>query len=149
MSAVTTATKRAKREERLHIEDPLLSFRIDATSPPRLNSCSLDGTDHLFCHGCFTAIKQRKPPKYSALNGVNVSLCQNYPAAHQDLTLTEECLIARGHPIASIVKLRPHGVPPTNRNPALSSTSCPVQRSTSRTRSRSSGSVTGHLPPRT
>jgi hypothetical protein len=27
----------------------------------------LDGTDYLFCHACFTAIKQRNPPKYSAL----------------------------------------------------------------------------------
>ena len=40
--------------------------------------------------------------------------CQGYPAARnpadlQGLTLTEECLITRGHPIASIVKLRPHG----------------------------------------
>ena len=118
MSAVTAATERVcgscgrfieKDVSRLSVEDPLLlPFRVDATSPPRLDSCSLDGTDYLFCHGCFNAIKQRKPPKYSALNAVNVSFCQDYPDALKGLTLTEECLIARGHPIASIVKLRPH-----------------------------------------
>src|ERR1700735_4151387 len=118
MSAVTAATERLcgscggfieKDLSRLSVEDPLrLPFRVDATSPPRLDSCSLDGTDYLFCHGCFNTIKQRKPPKYSALNAVNVSFCQDYPTALKGLTLTEECLIARGHPIASIVKLRPH-----------------------------------------
>jgi uncharacterized protein DUF6570 len=119
MSAVTAAIERIcgscgrfveQRVFRLSVEDPLLlPFRVDAASPPRLDSCALDGTDYLFCQPCFTAIKQRNPPKYSALNGVNVSLCQNYPAALEGLTLTEECLIARGHPIASIVKIRPHG----------------------------------------
>jgi hypothetical protein len=119
MSAVTAATERVcgscgrfieKGVFRLSVEDPLLlPFRIDATSPPRLDSCSLDGPDYLFCQSCFTAIKQLKPPKYSALNAVNVSFCQDYPVALQGLTLTEERLIARGHPIASIVKLRPHG----------------------------------------
>jgi hypothetical protein len=119
MSAVIAATQRVcgscgrfieKTVFRLSVEDPLLlPFGVDATSPPCLDSCSLDGTDYLFCRGCVTAIKQRRPPKYSALNAVNVSFCQHYPAALQGLTLTEECLIARGHPIASIVKLRPHG----------------------------------------
>jgi uncharacterized protein DUF6570 len=95
---------------RLPAEDPLLlPFRADAASPPRLDSCSMDGSDYLFCLPCFTAIRQKNPPKYSALNGVNVDFCQNHPAALEDLTLTEECLIARGHPVASILKLRPHG----------------------------------------
>jgi hypothetical protein len=119
MSAVTTAIERIcgscgsfieKRVFRLPVEDPLLlPFHTDAASTPRLDSCSLHGTDYLFCYACFTAIRQRKPPKYSALNGVNVSFCQDYPVTLLGLTLTEECLIARGHPIASIVKLRPQG----------------------------------------
>ncbi len=71
------------------------------------------GSDYLFCHSCFTAIQRRCSPKFSALNAVNVSFCQDYPHAIRDLTLTEECLIARSHPIASILKLRPNGA----RNP--------------------------------
>jgi uncharacterized protein DUF6570 len=95
---------------RLSAEDPLLlPFRADTTSS-RLDSCAMDGSDYLFCLPCFTAIKKKNPPKYSALNGVNVVFCQNYPAVLENLTLTEECLIARGHPVASILKLRPHGV---------------------------------------
>ena len=119
MSAVVAATERVcgscggfieKEVFRLAVEDPLLlPFRLDAASPPRLDSCALDGTNYLFCRACFTAISRRRPPKFSALNAVNVSFCQSYPAALQGLTLTEECLVARGHPIASIVKLRPHG----------------------------------------
>ena len=40
---------------------------------------------------------------------MNVTFCQHYPSVLEELTLTEECLIARSHPIASILKLRPNG----------------------------------------
>ena len=45
-------------EERLSAPPLLLPFRVHATSPPRLDSCSLDGTDHLLpwlLHGHQTA----------------------------------------------------------------------------------------------
>ncbi|KAF3012721.1 hypothetical protein E8E15_000287 [Penicillium rubens] len=48
-------------------------------------------------------------PKFSAKNLVNVSLCQDYPSALAELTLVEECVIARCHPLGVIVKLRPGG----------------------------------------
>jgi Domain of unknown function (DUF6570) len=93
---------------RLSENDPLL-LHVGSAVSPRLDSCALVGTEYLFCRPCFTAIHQGAPPKYSALNAVNVTFCQHYPAVLRDLTLTEECLIARGHPIASILKLRPLG----------------------------------------
>lgn len=38
-----------------------------------------------------------------------MALCQHYPDALKDLTLTEEYLIAKSHPVGVIVKLRPGG----------------------------------------
>jgi hypothetical protein len=90
-------------------DNPLLKpFYTGPGSSPRLDACALDQNDYLFCHPCFKQIQRRCPPKYSALNGVNVTFCQDYPSVLRDLTLTEECLIARSHPIASILKLRPN-----------------------------------------
>jgi hypothetical protein len=40
---------------------------------------------------------------------VNVTLCQHYPDALKELTLTEEYLIAKSHPVGVVVKLRPGG----------------------------------------
>lgn len=48
-------------------------------------------------------------PKFSAKNLVNVTLCQDYPSALEDLTLTEEYLIAMCHPLGVVLKLRPGG----------------------------------------
>jgi hypothetical protein len=49
-------------------------------------------------------------PKFSALNAVNVTMCQNYPAELEDLTLMEEYTVARCHPIGAILKLKPNGI---------------------------------------
>jgi Domain of unknown function (DUF6570) len=87
----------------------LVRFYAGPDSSPQLDSCALIGNNYLFCSRCFKAIRKGLPPKYSALNCVNVSFCQNYPGALQDLTVTEECLIARSHPIACVLKLRPNG----------------------------------------
>lgn len=40
---------------------------------------------------------------------MNVTLCQHYPDALKELTLTEEYLIAKSHPVGVVVKLRPGG----------------------------------------
>ncbi|KAI3286470.1 hypothetical protein DTO002I6_8141 [Penicillium roqueforti] len=48
-------------------------------------------------------------PKFSAKNMVNVTLCQNYSSALEDLTLSEEYLIAKCHPLGVVLKLRPGG----------------------------------------
>jgi hypothetical protein len=91
-------------------DDPFLQpFSIEPGLPLRLDSCTLFENSYQFCQPCHTAIQQRYPPKFSALNAVNVSLYQDYPCILKDLTLIEECLIARSYPIASILKLRPNG----------------------------------------
>src|SRR6267154_6783230 len=41
-----------------------------------------------------TAVSRGDIPKFSALNLVNVTMCQHYPSALEDLTAIEECLIA-------------------------------------------------------
>jgi len=70
-----------------------------------------------FCSQCHTAIRRSIIPKFSAENLVNVSMCQHYPPALEDLTPVEECLIARCHPVGTILKLRPGGhASPTNYN---------------------------------
>lgn len=54
-----------------------------------------------FCVACHSAVSRGKVPKFSALNLLNVTLCQDYPSALEDLTAVEECLIARCHPQAA------------------------------------------------
>jgi hypothetical protein len=48
------------------------------------------------------------------MNGVNVTMCQDYPTELEDLTLIEQYAIARSHPVGAILKLRPNGL----QNPA-------------------------------
>src|SRR5271163_2880415 len=77
---------------------------------------SLDDCGHYentwgFCTSCYTALRHCAIPKFSAKNLVNVTMCQYYPAALEDLTVVEECLIAKCHPIGTILKLRPGGRP--------------------------------------
>lgn len=43
------------------------------------------------------------------MNSINVCTCQNYPEELKDLSLIEEAVIARAHPVISIIKLRPSG----------------------------------------
>lgn len=44
-------------------------------------------------------------------------MCQDYPSALEDLTPVEECLIAKCHPVSTILKLQPRGhSAPTNYN---------------------------------
>ena len=42
-------------------------------------------------------------------NYVNITTCQHYLPALKDLTPVEECLIAKCHPLGTILKLRPGG----------------------------------------
>lgn len=74
-----------------------------------LDSCgSIDGFWYL-CSLCHAALLRGSIPKLSAKNNVNVTLCQHYPNALKDLTLPEEYLIAKSHPVGVVVKLRPGG----------------------------------------
>lgn len=63
----------------------------------------------IFCNICFVAIAASKPPKFGLVNAVNTTCCHEFPAELNDLTLVEEALIARAHPVSSILKLRPAG----------------------------------------
>jgi hypothetical protein len=82
-----------------------------------LDRCGYHGNTWAFCSLCYAAIRRNSIPKFSAENFVNVTMCQDYPSALEDLTPVEECLIAKCHPIGTIIKLRPGGrASPTNYN---------------------------------
>src|ERR1700735_1805330 len=76
-----------------------------------LDNCGRHGDDWQFCSQCHSALRRGKFPKFSARNFVNVTMCQDYPSALEDLTAIEECLIAICHPVGRILKLRPGGRP--------------------------------------
>src|SRR5271167_1446059 len=79
----------------------------------QLDNCGIADGSYRVCEACFDALSGIRIPKFSALNAVNVSMCQHYPQELEDLTLMEEYAIARSHPIGTILKLKPNGV----RNP--------------------------------
>jgi uncharacterized protein DUF6570 len=62
-----------------------------------------------FCSPCRSALREGKVPKLSAKNSINVTMCQHYPSALEGLTSVEESLIAKCHPVGTILKLRPGG----------------------------------------
>ena len=74
-----------------------------------LDHCGQKIDEYYFCLLCHYSMKQKKVSKFSSLNKVNVVMCQNYPPVLETLTLVEEMLIARCHPVMSILKLRPNG----------------------------------------
>lgn len=84
--------------------DPLLLPLGDA-----LDRCAQRERTWDVCLPCHKALIRGTIPKFSARNLVNVTLCQDYPSVLDDLTLTEECVIAKCHPLGVIVKLRPGG----------------------------------------
>lgn len=72
-----------------------------------LDHCAKHGDDWDLCLSCLKSLSQNALPRFSALNCVNMTLCQNYPSVLDDLTPVEECLIAKCHPLGIIIKLRP------------------------------------------
>jgi hypothetical protein len=72
-----------------------------------LDRCGYEDGSWSFCKPCHADILRGKIPKFSALNHVNVIKCDDHPVALQDLTVVEECVLARRHPIGAILKLRP------------------------------------------
>lgn len=74
-----------------------------------LDSCGRHENEWDVCLTCLKSLSQNALPKLSALNRVNMTICQNYPAVLETLTLVEECLIAMCHPLGIILKLRPGG----------------------------------------
>jgi hypothetical protein len=74
-----------------------------------LDYCGRHESEWDVCLTCLKSLSQNALPKFSALNRVNMTMCQNYPAVLESLTPVEECLIARCHPLGIILKLRPGG----------------------------------------
>ncbi|KFZ23650.1 hypothetical protein V502_01866 [Pseudogymnoascus sp. VKM F-4520 (FW-2644)] len=72
-----------------------------------LDNCGRRGDTWQLCVPCHTALSRGNIPKFSAQNLINVTTCQTYPSALEGLTPVEECLIAKCHPIGTILKLRP------------------------------------------
>ncbi|KAN0066719.1 hypothetical protein V8E54_015189, partial [Elaphomyces granulatus] len=72
-----------------------------------LDKCGYHNGWWSFCTNCYNDILRNKIPKFSILNSINMLTCENYPTELKDLTLVEESVIARRHPIGGILKLRP------------------------------------------
>jgi len=104
----------AKVESKLiPVDDDRLRSMKSSEGVVQLDNCSIMDGAYQFCKTCFNALNGGRIPKFSALNAVNVTMCQHYPAELENLTLAEQFTIARGHPIGTILKLKPNGV----RNP--------------------------------
>jgi hypothetical protein len=95
--------------------------QTDFILPPQdsLDHCGHHENYWDFYTSCHTAFSHGDIPKFSALNLVNVTMCQHYPSALEDLTAIEECLIAKCHPVSTILKLRPGGRPSSSNYNAL------------------------------
>ncbi|CEO59600.1 hypothetical protein PMG11_04272 [Penicillium brasilianum] len=74
-----------------------------------LDCCGYKDGFCTLCSACYAALLRGSVPRFSAKNNINVTLCQHYPDALKDLSLTEESLIAASHPVGVVVKLRPGG----------------------------------------
>ena len=95
----------------VHQGDPffMLGINSHAFTSLSLDQCGYVRGSFLFCKSCFRYIKDLKFPKFGATNIINVCACQDYPDVFKEITLVEEAVIARAHPIISILKLRPSG----------------------------------------
>ena len=59
-----------------------------------LDYCGQEIDEYCFCLPCHYSMKQKKVPKFSSLNKINVVMGQNYPPVLETCTLIEEMLIA-------------------------------------------------------
>jgi hypothetical protein len=66
---------------------------LDNLKEVGLDKCGYKDGSWSFCKLCHGDILRGKIPKFSALNLVNVLNCHDYPAALQDLTVVEKCVI--------------------------------------------------------
>ena len=75
---------------------------LDELKRVGLDQCGYENGAWSFCKLCYGDILRSNIPKFSALNSVNVIMCHDYPTVLTDLTLVEECVIARRHPVCEI-----------------------------------------------
>ncbi len=81
----------------------------NAFSEEGLDTCRQNGDHFYFCQSYVNDIQKSKPPRFGSINDINTYTCHSYPELLKDLTLVEKVVIARAHPIISIIKLRPSG----------------------------------------
>lgn len=86
------------------IKDPLLLL-LEGT----LDSYGRPSDSWGLYSSCPNSLNRDMIPKFSTKNLMNMTLCQNFPLALEGLTLTEECLIAKCHPLGVVLKPRPGG----------------------------------------
>jgi hypothetical protein len=72
-----------------------------------LDRCGRHENSWDFCTACHGSVSRGNILKFSGLNLVSVTTCQDYPSALEDLITVEECLIAKCYPVGTILKLRP------------------------------------------
>ena len=92
----------------ISVDDDRLHSMKSPEGVVQLDSCSIVDKAYQFCKSCFNAFTGGRILKFSALNTINVTTYQHYPAELEDLTLTEEFVIARSHPIGTMLKLKPN-----------------------------------------
>lgn len=100
------STRTLQRTDQLFQDSVQSNFFAEA----ELDCCGQDGDNYKFCKTCFNSISKSNRPKLGCKNGVNTTCCQSYPKELEDLSPVEEAVIARAHPVISILKLRPVGV---------------------------------------
>ncbi len=72
-----------------------------------LDTCGQNGDHFYFCQSCVNDIQKSKPPQFGCINSINTYTCYSYLESLKDLILVKKAVIARAHPIISIIKLRP------------------------------------------
>ena len=70
--------------------------------------CGCLSQSYIICKKCWKRITEEKLPKYNIFNGMSQLCCQNYPPVLENLSIAEEVVIARAHPVVTILKSRPN-----------------------------------------
>ncbi len=73
-----------------------------------LDVCGCCSGSFNFCHNCWTCVSRGRQPKFGISNKMPKLCYQYYPTLLEDLTSTEEAVIAKVHPVMTILKLRPN-----------------------------------------
>ena len=71
-----------------------------------LDVCGCCSESFNFCHNCWTCVSGSKKPKFGISNKMPQLYCHYYPAFLEDLISAEKVVIARAHPVVTILKLK-------------------------------------------
>ncbi len=61
-----------------------------------------------FCYNYWTCVSGSREPKFGIFNKMSQLCCQYYPVHIEDLTSTKEAVIAKIHPVTTILNLWPN-----------------------------------------